>query len=694
MSGARWQESLRYLFAPRSIALVGATERDALRRGVLENLQRLEFRGHVYPVNPNYVEVSGHRCYPSLMDVPEAPESVILAVGHDQVGRAFEEALRVGTRSIVVFSGGFSDQGEFGSNEQQRLADCAAKGGVSFLGPNCIGVVSFSNQTAQYLESVDVGYTPGSLGLISHSGSVTAALANNRAGVGWCHVASTGNEALVTAGDLLAYMIEDETCNGVLLFLEAIREPDRFFAACDRAREIGKPVIVVKVGRTTKASDAALAHTGALSTPDRLVDAAFRAHGVIRAETLEEALALGVIVQAGRIPRSNRMGVLVGSGGLIGMLHDSGTNLETPDFSPRAKAEMREYVGPLVRRRNPLDYWPTSNVDENLPRVIEIMAREDGIDGILEIEQFVQGPTRAPLSERPYGSRLVDISSQTDKFLAMLAPVHGELPSPNVIRAAADQGVALLSGYDAALRALAHFALDRRAILSEPRSLPTGHLTSLLASEGGAFSGARALDWVRHSGMNVVPFRVASTVGAVLDAATELGYPATIKLGDERVLHKTEVGGIAVGVETSKQLESIARTMLDVGNGSALVQPTVSGEHAELILGIHRDRALGAFVLVGMGGVWTEIYDDVAVRQAGHINKAEARAMLESLSGYRLLAGARGRQALCLDAVIDAILILDAVAVEFECIESLDVNPLIVTGDSAIVVDAVVSIQQ
>jgi hypothetical protein len=194
--------------------------------------------------------------------------------------------------------------------------------------------------------------------------------------------------------------------------------------------------------------------------------------------------------------------------------------------------------------------------------------------------------------------------------------------------------------------------------------------------------------------MNVVPFRVASTVGAVLDAATELGYPATIKLGDERVLHKTEVGGIAVGVETSKQLESIARTMLDVGNGSALVQPTVSGEHAELILGIHRDRALGAFVLVGMGGVWTEIYDDVAVRQAGHINKAEARAMLESLSGYRLLAGARGRQALCLDAVIDAILILDAVAVEFECIESLDVNPLIVTGDSAIVVDAVVSIQQ
>ena len=687
--GSGWQQNIASLFEPRSIAMVGASEMNPMRAGILRNLKATGFRGRVFPINPSYREVAGTTCYPSLADLPEAPDSVILAIGAQRVPQAFQDAIDVGARSIVVMTGGFSDVDAAGAAVQHQLATLAKDHGVAFLGPNCQGTISFSGSAAQYLLPINPDYRPGSLALISQSGSVTDALTNNQQGVGWSHIASTGNEAVVTAAEILAYLVEQPSCRGVVLFLETIRHPQAFFAACDRAAQLDKPIIVLKSGRTAKAQEAALAHTGALATSDRLIDAKFAAHGIVRVDSMEEALAVAVIVQAGRIPKSNRMSVLLGSGGLVELLHDAGGTIELPDFTHTTKERLSHCVGPWVRRQNPLDYWPTDDIVVNRPLMVEALVADANSDGLIEIEQYHMDPTGGDgFSDGEFGSRLVNIASTTEKFLAIVAPIHGELPPPRVIRRAGEAGVAILSGLETSVRALEKVTTRPHPKSKYQNSVDTTAFSEALNLEEDSFSGAEALHLMRLAGLQVADFAVVHQPQEALSEAERMGFPITVKLADKKLLHKTEMGGVRVGIRSPKELLTAAESLLE--KGPILVQRTITGEYAEIIVGLNSDPHLGKFVIVGMGGIWTEILDDAATWPVGHLNPNVAKALLSNLKGYSTLTGARGRSPLNLDGVVETILTIDAIAQEFPEIDSIDLNPLMVTQEAAWVVDSLI----
>jgi len=662
-----------------------------MRLGVLRNFDAVGYAGKVYPVNPGYTEIEGLTCYPSLEELPEVPEAVILAVGAERVPAALRQAVDLGVRSVIVLTGGFADVDEAGAQLQRELAEYAGSRGVALLGPNCQGTISFAESAAQYLLPIAYDYVPGTLGLIAQSGSVTDALTNNQLGVGWSHVVSTGNEAVVTAAETLAFMVEQDSCHGVVLFLESIRRPDSFFAACDRARELGKPVIVLKSGRTAKAQSAALAHTGALATPERLVDAAFAAHGVIRVANMEEALAAAAIVQAGRVPRSNRASVVLGSGGLVELLHDAGEGLDFPDFGEATKEALKDCVGPWIRRQNPLDFWPTDDVDVNLPRMIEAVSQDDNADTLIEIQQFHMHPTGGEGYSANYGKRLADVAKTTDKTLVMVAPVAGEQPSPSAVRSAAAQEVAIISGLSNAVGAIGSIATAAQTRGPQFTDLPEGEaIAGLLTDEPGAFSGAAALEIMRLAGLRLAEFVTVKAPEEAVSEASRIGYPVTLKVADKRVLHKTEVGGVRVGLSTPEEVRHHVEDLRSAGFEEVLVQQSVVGPFHELIVGLQTDPALGRFVLVGLGGVWTEILDDAVAGLVGYIDRDTAQGMVERLRGFDTLLGARGGIRAHLDGVVDAIVTLDALASRFPQLRSVDLNPLMVTSDAAWIVDALV----
>ena len=691
MNDGSWQANVKSLFLPESVALVGASPSDPMRLGILRNFGAAGYAGKVYPVNPRYEEIEGLTCYPSLDALPEVPESVILAIGAERVPGALHQAADLGVRSAIVLTGGFADVDEAGAALQRELADYAASRGVALLGPNCQGTISFAERAAQYLLPMADEYVPGSLGLIAQSGSVTDALTNNQLGVGWSHVVSTGNEAVVTAAETLAFLVEQDSCRGVVLFLESIRRPEVFFTACDRARELGKPVIVLKSGRTAKAQKAALAHTGALATPERLVDAAFAAHGVIRVANMEEALAAAAIVQAGRVPRSNKISVVLGSGGLVELLHDAGEGIDLPDFGEETKEALKDCVGPWIRRQNPLDYWPTDNVHVNLPLMIHAVARDDNADSLVEIQQFHMHPTGGEEFSANYGGRLVDVAGSTDKALIMVAPVAGEQPSPEAVREAAAKEVAIISGLGAAVGAISSIAAAGKGRGAHVNELAEAEaIASLLEGEPGGFSGAAALDVMKHAGLQLADYVAVKSSEDAVREATRIGFPVTVKIADRHVLHKTEVGGVRVGLASPEDVSQAAEELLAAGFEELLVQQMVGGAFHELIVGLQTDPALGRFVLVGLGGVWTEILDDAVAGLVGHIDRDVATGMVERLKGYETLLGARGGVRAHLDGVVDTILALDALASRFPQLRSIDVNPLMVTTDAAWVVDALI----
>lgn len=688
---ASWQAHVRSLFLPESVALVGASPTDPMRLGILRNFNAVGYAGKVYPVNPRYTEIEGLTCYASLDDLPEVPESVILAVGAERVPGALRQAVDGGARSVIVLTGGFADVDEAGAELQRELADYATSHGVALLGPNCQGTISFAESAAQYLLPIADDYVPGTLGLIAQSGSVTDALTNNQLGVGWSHVVSTGNEAVVTAAEALAFMVEQDSCHGVVLFLESIRRPDTFFAACDRARELGKPVIVLKAGRTAKAQSAALAHTGALATPERLVDAAFAAHGVIRVANMEEAIAAAAIVQTGRIPRSNRVSVVLGSGGLVELLHDAGEGIDLPDFNEQTKEALKDCVGPWIRRQNPLDYWPTDNVDVNLPRMIEAVSQDDNADTLIEIQQFQIHPTGGEQFSANYGKRLADVAGSTDKALIMVAPIAGEQPPPEAVRAAAAQEVAFISGLSTTIGAISSIVTAGQARGKHVNEIRDNEaVASLLDDEPGAFSGAAALNVMKLTGLRLAEFVTVKSPEDAVREATRIGLPVTLKVADKHILHKTEVGGVRVGLATEEAVLRNAEELRAAGFEELLVQQSVGGPFHELIVGLQTDPTLGKFVLVGLGGVWTEILDDAVAALVGHIDRGVAEGMLERLRGFETLLGARGGVHAHLSGVVDTILAVDALASRFPQIRSIDVNPLMVTTEAAWVVDAVI----
>jgi acyl-CoA synthetase (NDP forming) len=367
---------LEALFKPRSIAVVGASEKPTIGRRLIASLDRIGFSGSIFPINPSYSAVSGRRCYASIAELPEAPDVAVFCIGHARILDPFLAAAERGVQGAVIYDGGFAERGEDGRRLQSRIEAICREVGIALCGPNCMGVLNPHDRSTTYLQELrDPDGLAGNVGIVSQSGAVCISLLTDVRRFGFSHVVSSGNEAVLAAADYLEYLVEDPHTTVIGAFIETVRHSDRFVAALDRAAAAGKPAVVLQVGRTARTWHAVTTHTGGPTGEPDAISELLRAHRAIAVSDPSEFTELLAAAQGAKRPVGRRVGVVTSSGGLAELILDiaASADLELPPLSISAKAEIEGQVGFVTGDGNPLDAWGNGTFVENLPRALSLL---------------------------------------------------------------------------------------------------------------------------------------------------------------------------------------------------------------------------------------------------------------------------------------------------------------------------------
>ena len=688
------------ILRPRSIAIIGASQ-DATKIGgrPVQLLQRFGFPGVIYPVNPRAAEVQGLPAYASVEALPEAPDLAIIAVAAEQAGAALEACAARGTRAAVVFSSGFAELGAEGEAAQAALGAIATRTGMRILGPNCLGAVSVAERSIATFSIVLEGALPppGPLGIASQSGnlgSYTMLLARER-NIGVSRFLTTGNECDVDIADAIAFLAQDEATKVVLAVLETCRDAPRLVRALEMAREAGKPVVVLKIGRTEAGQAAAASHTGALAGSDAVFDAVFARTGAVRVGSVEALLDLGhaAAVCADALPRGRRTMVLTASGGFGVLLADAATEVGLALPAPEAATQQRILsVVPFASARNPVDATAQMGArPEILVEILGALLADPNCDALL---LQLASSLYVPRLRGVFLPALRAMRAQYPDKVLMLS-VHG--PADAVAELTA-LGIPVVDGVGAStatLAGLCALAEARRTPMAPVVTAPPAPLLNVAALR----TEAAAKQALAAAGVPVLPERVVQSAAEAAAAAAEFGFPVVLKIVSPDLPHKTEVGGVVLNLADAPAVLAAHAAMLAQVRAAApqarlegvLVTPMLRGG-VELILGSKQDPVFGPVVLVGLGGIFAEVLQDVAVRPAP-VDEAGALAMLRSLRAFPVLDGARGRPKADVAAAARAVAALSRFAVQQAAgVAEVDINPLVVreAGQGAVALDALI----
>ncbi len=709
---------LQPLVAPKSIAVVGASENPGPGLQVLENLRQLGYKGRIYPVNPRYQEVLGLPCYPSLAAVREAGHSVDMAailLNRNLVLPVLEEAARIGVRAAWAFANGFAEAGEEGRVLQQQITDLCRRHDILFCGPNCVGILNFNGKAGTYSAPAPKEIVPGDIGMVAQSGYVCIQVANANRGLGFSMILSAGNEAVVDATDYIAYMLEDPGTRVIMAFIEQFRRPERLPALARRSRELGKPIVLVKVGRSEMARRATAAHTGALAGSDDVQDALFKQLGLIRVEDLDEMFETAELLSRwrDRLPRGNGVFAVTLSGGVISLLADLGENLDLrfPGWTDAGRARVQEFLPPYAGVDNPLDAWGFGKVEEAYLPCLSAAAEQPEADLIL-VSQDVPGGM-APRQVQQYAAvaeAAAAVYRGSGKPVVFLSnPSGGFDPT---IRGILDRaGVPLLQGSREGLRAVEHAVTYGRFLAGDPLPIASAapspaaaEVRTLIEGSRGAMTEFRSKQVLAAYGVTCTPELLCGCAEEAVAAAREIGTPVALKVMSPQILHKTEAGIIALNLSAEKEIRRSYEQLIESARSydpqaridGVLCQRMVSGAVAEAIVGLLIDPQFGPAVIFGMGGIMVEVLGD---RSLGvpPLDRDTARGMIEQTRTSRILKGFRGAPPADMEALIDVLIAVGNLAVDWsERIEALDINPLLVMpeGKGAVAVDAVLVLKE
>ncbi|MDH2353368.1 acetate--CoA ligase family protein [Bradyrhizobium sp. SSUT112] len=693
-------EGLDALMSPRSIAIVGASQEPTKIGGrPVDLLRRYGYAGRIYPVNPKAAVVQGLQAYASVAELPEAPDLAIIAVDAERAAEAVEQCAARGVRSVVVFSSGFAELGEQGRAMQDRLQTAARRTGMRLLGPNCLGAVSIAERAIATFSIVLEHSMPtaGSLGIVSQSGnlgSYTMRMASDR-GAGISRFMTTGNECDIDIADGIAWMARDPATKVILCCFEACRDAGRLIAALTEARDARKPVIALKVGTSEAGQAAAASHTGAMAGSDAVFDALLARYGAVRVRSIEELIDLGhaaSILLPDRLPKGPRLAVVTASGGFGVLLADAAqaVGLSLPELSEATQRAILELV-PFASARNPVDATAQmSSRPDMLQKILSAVVADDRSDVIVLPLPF---SLHMPRLRSVYMETLRTIRAQYPDRPVILC-VEGPPDALAELHLLGYPTIASFDGSCAIIAALARL----QALATAPRepSQPAIAKASPLAADAfrHELGAKRAL---AEAGIPVLGERLVSDADAAARAAREIGFPVVLKIASPDLPHKTEVGGVAVGLRSEEEVRQAHTQMLARVTTKArravidgvIVAPMARGL-SELILGSRIDPVFGPVIMVGLGGIFAEIVRDTAVQMAP-VDETQAMAMLKSLKAFAVLDGARGRQRTDLKAAANAIAALSRFAVAHaDTVSEIDINPLLLKaeGEGVIALDA------
>lgn len=704
MSAAVSTHRLAPLFAARSVAVIGASEH-GYGAGPGNALRDLGFTGRYFPVNPRRSEVQGVPCYPEVARVPEPIDLAVIVVGRERVPATLAACADRGARAAVVVSAGFVESDERGAALQRELAAVARERGVLLVGPNCFGVASLVARSAGFTGHGLRNARTGNVAVLSNSGGLLNEVISygNARGLGFSHLASTGNEAGVTAAEVLDFYVADPSTDVLLAIVETMRDPRLFVEVAERARSAGKPIVALKIGSSEKAARAALTHTGALAGSDEVYSALFQQKGIVRVRDLDELVEVGGLLSGAtpilRRRRLERAAIIEISGGGKGLACDTAAaaGVELPDLSAAVAPALRDLLAPGARVENPLDTgltWGSEEMDRLYPRALDALAREDAIDVV--VSRFTI-PAEGPLGaiRRRVDEMVAARQAHPDRLFVVLSRTSDRF-SDEWRRVLADEGVVFLQGYGrglASLGALARYSRHLRARTERhDASTPPAPVDVALPPGEAALDEIASKDLLRASGVPIVPTALATTADSAVRLARGYGHPVALKVVSPLIVHKSDRGGVRLGLRDDDavhaafdDLREVARAAGGPFDGVA-VQP-MAAPGLELVIGGHRDAQFGPVVLFGLGGVFVETLRDVAMRVAP-LERTDAEAMLDEIAGSALLRGARGSPAVDRCAIVDALCALGALMLGVPRIASVDLNPVIARADGIVAVDA------
>lgn len=700
-------ERLSGLMNPHSVAVIGASANSESWSGKAATvLRHLGFAGAIHPVNPKYDEIGGMPCYPSVEDIPGPVDVALMFVPRKALPDVLEACGRKGVRGAVILAAGFSETGDEGRAEEDRLREIANRCGIAVCGPNCLGLANLASgfmglTAATFPEDMRAGHTA----LISQSGQllmVLLARAHDQ-GVRMRHIVSTGNELNVEAADYASWALDDPQITSVAMALEGLRSPARFLALVQKAQQVEKPLIVLKLGRSQRAARTALAHTGKLAGAYRTYAAVFAQHNIVSVDDPLEMADVASLFEKCPAPKGNRISVVTFSGGWAGVVADQAEALGLPmaDFTPDTVARLRPLLD-FTPPDNPLDLsGNVMNHPERWGEAIRAVIDDENTDIVVVFIHQVREVWRGRLIDP-----LLEIATTTDKPVVVVYD-GGKVVEAGYEQLIADGSLPVFRGSATMLKAMGHFTQyhDRRKTARTADPAPQidsdarAAVARLLAQSGASLPEHHAKELLGHYGLSMVRECVAHDDNVAAARASEMGYPVVLKGLADGMEHKSDAGLVRLNLKTEHDLRAAHAEIsgmlkghtLDGAPAPTLVQRYISGG-VEVILGVQNDPDFGPMVLVGLGGVMTELFNDVALRRAP-VSRHQATEMIDETRLGVLLRGYRGAPVADRASLEDAICRLSWLALDHaKAIESIDINPMLVLpeGQGCIAVDALV----
>ncbi|UCC48253.1 MAG: acetate--CoA ligase family protein [Gemmatimonadota bacterium] len=682
---------LKAVFEPRSIAVIGASRRrETIGYSILDSLLRDGYAGAVYAVNPQAEVVHSLRAYPSVVDLPGPVDLAVIVVPKEYVLQVARECGEAGVSALVIISAGFREVGGEGIEREQQLLALVRKYGMRMVGPNCMGVLNTDPRVSMNATFAPTTPPSGPVAFLSQSGAMGVTILDyaREYGIGVSKFISMGNKADISGNDVLEYLRDDESTSVILMYLESFGNP-RHFTRIARGLTQLKPVIAVKAARSRAGARAASSHTGAMAGLDVATDALFAQCGVIRVDTVEELFDMGMGFGNAPLPKGDRVAVVTNAGGPGIIIADAleSQDLKVADFSEETRERLRRSLPEEASVHNPVDMIASADAD-SYRAVLESVLDDPGVDAV--IASFVP----------PLGVHAVDVAraitdtaaGREQPTLAVLMGRKGLQESRALLHAAS---VPAYIFPESAVRALV--AMDRyRRWLERPAGkvrrfddVDGGRARAIVdaAEQAGRWrlSEFAALSLLEAYGIPVVPSRPAADDDEAVEAAEAVGFPVVLKVMAPEISHKSDVGGVILGLQSSREVRGGYYEMMDrLAEGGVdaeqvegvLVQRMVTGGR-EAIIGTVFDSSFGPLIMFGLGGVFVEALGDVAFR-VHPVSDIDAAEMIRQVKGYKLLTGLRGEKGVDLDSLQEAIQRISQLVGDFPQITELDINPFVV----------------
>ncbi|MFC2045386.1 acetate--CoA ligase family protein [Chloroflexota bacterium] len=700
--------SLRALLKPYSIAVIGASRRpDSIGNKLFHNILHQEFRGVVYPVNPNAEAIASVKAYPSVLDIPGEVDLAVIITPAETVQQIMEQCGRKGVKGVIVISAGFGEGEDEGEERQKEILSIARNYGMRLVGPNCMGIINTDPEVSMNATFSSVFPPIGNIAFGTQSGALGLAILEyaKNLNIGLSTFVSIGNRADVSSNDLLEYWVRNPATDVILLYLESFGNP-RKFSRIARSVTPSKPVVVVKSGRTPAGSRAAASHTGALATAEVASEALFEQTGIIRVSTLEELFDVANLLSHQPVPMGRRVTILTNGGGPGILTADScaARGLELPTLSEKTITDLRKSLRHGASFTNPIDMTAEATADQ-YEKALNILAQDEGIDIVIVIfippivtkpEAVASAIRKAAPEYRQRGKTLVASFIGSRGASIKLCSENGHcVPS---FAFPEDTATAIAKAYE-----YSEWLKRPKGEIPQMSDIDPDKANKIVRS--AVVQSTKRPLWLDNDsivrlldsyGIRVIKSKSVITVKEAVKAAEDVGFPVVMKLVSATIQHKTEVGGVALDLRTPIEVEQaftqMQERLINLGRRTEIqgmtIQKMIQGG-TEVIVGVTQDPSFGPLIMFGMGGIHAELFKDVTFR-IHPLTDLDAREMIRSVKAYQLLEGWRESAPADIDSIVELLLRVSSMVEDIPSITELDLNPVKVMGQQKgyVVVDA------